>query len=206
MKRKMFFVILWAAGGLVFLAGLATVICNLYVSSIASPYVLTDHSSAPVCDAILVLGARVYASGQPSPSLSDRLDTAVDLYNAGKAPKILVSGDSTAAEYDETAGMLDYLLQRGIPRGDILVDQAGYSTYDSIYRTREQFGIRSVLIATQDFHIERSVYIARRLGLDAWGVPSPDRQAYWLYNRARESLARVKAVLETDILHRIPTA
>ena len=199
MKRKTLHKVLLAAGGLVLLAALTTAACGLYVALVSAPYVLSGPDDAPVCDVILVLGARVYADGQPSSSLADRLDNAVRLYHAGKAPKILISGDGEAAEYDETAGMLHYLLEYGVPRGDILVDPQGVSTYDSIRRMRDQFGVRSALIATQDFHIGRSVYIARRLGLDAWGLPSPDRQTYWLYNRARESLARVKAVLETEL-------
>ena len=204
MKRKILLRVLWITGGLCVLALLLVVGCGLYVSSVAAPYILASRDDAPECDAILVLGARVYSNGQPSPTLADRLDIAIDLYHSGKSPCILVSGDSSATEYDEVAGMLDYLLAHDIPRDDILLDSAGYSTYDSVYRARKEFGLESVLIATQDFHIERSVYIARRLGLDAWGTPCPDRQTYWIYNRARESLARVKAVLQTDILRDQP--
>lgn len=194
---------LLGAGGLCALALLLTAGCGLYVSSVAAPYV-TNARSAPACDAILVLGARVYADGQPSPTLADRLNVAIGLYQSGKAPRILISGDGGADAFDEVEGMLGYLLRHDIPRGDILCDRAGYSTYDSVWRARSVFGLESVLVATQDFHIERSVYIARRLGLDAWGVPCPDRQTYRLYNRLRESLARVKAVWETDLIRRVP--
>ena len=178
--------------------------CGRYVDAVSSPHILDSVEDAPVCDAVLILGAKVYEDGSPSPSLADRLDRAIELYRLGKAPKIIASGDHGTEEYDEVNGMLDYLLDHGIPREDIFLDHAGFNTYDSLYRARDIFCVKSLLISTQDFHIGRSVYIGRRLGLDAWGVPMPDREAYRLYNYLRESLARVKAVLETDILRRQP--
>lgn len=195
---------LWLITGLA-LAGVLTLYgCGRYVTAVAAPYVLQKGADAPLCDAVLVLGARVYQDGRPSPTLADRLDAAIELYQSGKAPKIIASGDHGTAEYDEVAGMLSYLLAHGIPREDIFLDHAGFNTYDSVYRAQAVFCAQSVLISTQDFHIGRAVYMARRLGLDAWGVPSPDRVTYRTYNRLRESLARVKAVLETDLLRRQP--
>ncbi len=194
----------WLIAGLA-LAGILTLYgCGRYVSAVAAPYILQNRADAPGCDAVLVLGARVYDNGRPSPTLADRLDAAIELYRSGKAPKIIASGDHGTTEYDEVAGMLQYLLEHGIPREDIFLDHAGFNTYDSVYRAKAVFCVQSVLISTQDFHIGRAVYMARRLGLDAWGVPSPDRVTYRTYNRLREGLARVKAVLETDLLHRKP--
>ena len=201
-KRMIFFAGGIAALGLLALAAVWG--CGRYVGAVSSPYILDDIDEAPVCDAVLVLGAKVYEDGSPSPSLSDRLDRAIELYQAGKAPKIIASGDHGTEEYDEVNGMLDYLLAHGIPREDIFLDHAGFNTYDSLYRARDIFCVKSLLISTQDFHIGRSVYMGRRLGLDAWGVPTPDRESYRLYNQLRESLARVKAVLETDVLRRQP--
>ncbi len=191
-----------AAMGLLALAAIWG--CGRIVDAVSSPHILDSAEDAPVCDAVLVLGAKVYEDGTPSPSLADRLDRAIELYQMGKAPKIIASGDHGTAEYDEVNSMLDYLLAHGIPREDIFLDHAGFNTYDSLYRARDIFCVKSLLISTQDFHIGRAVYMGRRLGLDAWGVPTPDRQAYRAYNQLRESLARVKAVLETDVLRRRP--
>lgn len=204
MKKKLLKPILCTVAGLAALALVSLFGCGRYVSAIAAPYIVRERENAPACDAVLVLGARVYDDGRPSPSLADRLDIAIELYRSGKAPKIIASGDHGSPEYDEVAGMLAYLLKHDIPRADIFLDHAGFNTYDSVYRARDIFCVNSVLIATQDFHIDRAVYMARRLGLDAWGVPSPDRVTSRTYNRLRESLARVKAVLETDLLHRKP--
>ena len=194
----------WLIAGLA-LAGILTLYgCGRYVSAVAAPYILQNRADAPGCDAVLVLGARVYDNGRPSPTLADRLDAAIELYRSGKAPKIIASGDHGTTEYDEVAGMLQYLLEHGSPREDNFLDHAGFNTYDAVYRAKAVFCVQSVLISTQAFHIGRAVDMARRLGLDAWGVPSPDRVTYRTYNRLREGLARVKAVLETDLLHRKP--
>lgn len=174
------------------------------VASAATAYIV-DAETAPTCDAALVLGAQVYKSGTPSPVLQDRLDYAVRLYRAGKVPKILASGDHGTIEYDEVKGMLNYLLKQGVPRQDIFLDHAGFNTYDSMYRARDVFAVKKVLVCTQEFHMGRSLYIARSLGLEAWGVPAPDKAMYNMsYNDLRESLARVKAFLDTEVLHRKP--
>lgn len=196
--------LLAAACAAALLAAVCIFACSRYVTSQSAPYILQSIDELPACDAILVLGARVYDNNQPSPTLADRLDSAIALYRAGKAKKILASGDHSTAEYDEVSAMLAYLLAHDIPVEDIFLDHAGLNTYDSLYRARDIFQAESLLICTQDFHMPRAIYIARSLGISAWGVPCPDRQTYREYNRLRESLARVKAVIETDVLRREP--
>jgi len=175
---------------------------QLYVDSCAEPY-LVDEKNAPVCDAVMVLGASVYANGTPSPVLEDRLRYAYDLYISGKAPKILVSGDHGKDDYDEVNTMRDYLVKMGVPKDDIFMDHAGFDTYDSMYRAKTIFKIERLLVSTQKFHINRAVYIARKLGVEAYGYPCEDKSIYNMpYLYLRESLAKVKAVIETDILKR----
>lgn len=175
---------------------------QIYVDSYASPY-MTDIENAPICDAVMVLGASVYSNGKPSAILADRLQYAYDLYKAGKAPKILVSGDHGTADYDEVNTMRDYLTELGVPKEDIFMDHAGFDTYDSMYRAKTIFKIEKLLISTQNFHINRAVYIARKLNIDAYGYPCRDKKCYNMeYLNLRESLAKVKAVIETDILKR----
>jgi len=167
-------------------------------------HLIFTADEVPECDAVLVLGARAYESG-PSPTLQDRLDYALDLYFSGKAPKILASGDHGTTEYDEVNTMLEYLLEHGVPREDIFLDHAGFNTYDSVYRAKAIFCCESIIISTQEFHMPRALYMAKRMGLEAYGVPCPDKGIYNMaYNNIRESLARVKAVIETDITKRLP--
>ena len=171
---------------------------QLVVAQSAKKYILHDASSAPVSDAVMILGALVYHSGRPSPLLADRLDYGYELYIQGKAKKILVSGDHGQKEYDEVNAMMEYLMAKGVPREDIFMDHAGFNTYDSMYRAKAIFGIETLLISTQDFHIARSVYIARKLGIDAYGYPCEDKPMYNMRRlKLRESLARVKAVMDT---------
>lgn len=189
--------------GIVFVLAALFCVIQLRINWYAAPY-LVNIETAPEADAVLVLGAKVYADGTPSPTLQDRLDAGYQLYLTGKVKKILVSGDHGQADYNEVEVMKNYLLAKGVPREDIFMDHAGFDTYDSMYRARDVFEVESVIISTQQFHINRSVYIARRLGLDAYGLPSPDREQGRIYNNLRESLAKIKAFFDIEIFHREP--
>lgn len=144
-------------------------------------------------DCILVLGCLVHDSGRPSDMLSDRLRRGVALYEAGAAPKLLMSGDHGREDYDEVDAMKRYAVEAGIPSEDVFMDHAGFSTYESLYRARDVFQAKSVLIVTQEYHLYRALHIAKRLGLEAWGVAS-DYHTYWgqSVREVREVLARVK--------------
>jgi len=176
---------------------------QIYIERSAKGYIIADAPEAPGSDAVMVLGALVYNSGSgggsPSLTLRDRLDHGYELYALRKAKKILVSGDHGRKDYDEVNVMKDYLLEKGVPREDIFMDHAGFNTYDSMYRAKEIFGVESLLICTQDFHIARAVYLARSMGIDAYGYPCGDRGINTRSNKLRESLARVKAVLDTAV-------
>jgi vancomycin permeability regulator SanA len=156
--------------------------------------------------AVLVLGAGVFASGAPSPVLKDRLDYAYEVYEYyNRKIAIIVSGDNGTVEYNETKAMYNYLLSKGVNPDDIYRDYAGFNTYDSIYRADYIFKVKSIIICTQKFHIYRALYIAKRLGFEAYGYAAENKEIYnMIYNNIRESMARIKAVLETDILKRAP--
>ncbi len=196
MKRKvlLIFLILILCG---VLSGAAVLFgIPAYIDGFAADYMVTPET-APVCDAVMVLGAQVYSDGTPSPVLRDRLDYALVLYNSGKANKILVSGDHGTKGYDEVNVMKAYLIEKGVPREDIFMDHAGFDTYDSMHRAKSVFCVESLLVSTQDFHIKRAIYIGRRLGIDAYGYPSEDKEIYNMeYLNARERLAKIKAFFD----------
>ena len=147
-------------------------------------------------DCILVLGAKVMPSGAPSHMLEDRCRRGVELYQAKAAPVLVMSGDHGQVEYDEVSVMKRYAVDNGVPSSDVFMDHAGFSTYDSLYRARDVFQAKRVLIVTQRYHLFRALYIARQLGLDAWGVASDYRPyATQAKNSAREAAARVKDFL-----------
>jgi len=156
-----------------------------------------DASVVPSRTWAIVLGARVWASGAPSHSLEDRLETALELYDNGKVKRILVSGDHGTKTYDEVQAMHDWLVSRGVPTGDIALDHAGFRTLDSMARATPVFGVHDAIICTQRFHLYRALYLGDEHGLDVVGVAA-DRRVYKaeLWNQARESVARVVAMAD----------
>lgn len=144
-------------------------------------------------DCILVLGASVKPDGTPSNMLYDRIMTGVALYEAGAAPKLIMSGDHGKTNYNEVGTMKDYAMAEGIVSEDIFMDHAGFSTYESIYRAKEIFQAKKVLVVTQEYHLYRALYIAEKLGIEAYGVSADLRTYAGQYKRdLREILARNK--------------
>jgi vancomycin permeability regulator SanA len=119
---------------------------------------------------VLILGAGVLPDREPTQVLQSRLDTGLDLFRQGKASWFLVSGDNRAANYNEPRAMRRWLLKRGVPPRLVISDFAGRRTYDSLKRAQAVFGVRQVIIVTSDFHLARALFLARHLGLDAYGV------------------------------------
>lgn len=144
-------------------------------------------------DCILVLGAGIKDSQTPTDMLRDRLDTAIMLYNQGIAPKILLSGDNGTVAHNEIHVMLKYVREAGVPEKDIFCDHAGFSTYDSMYRAKSIFKVKSAVIVTQSYHMYRALYISQKLGLSTLGVAS-DQKRYsgQSVREIREILARNK--------------
>lgn len=187
----------------VFKAVIGTLICvcvllavgaagiNAYMLSYSNKrFVTADGLNTDEYDCILVLGAGLWG-GEPSPMLKERLDFAIEAYNGGCSDKLLVSGDHGTKSYDEVNAMKDYLVKNGVPSDSVFMDHAGFSTYESMYRARDVFKAQKVLIVTQKYHLYRAVYIARQLGLDAYGFEREELK-YPITNSVREAAARVK--------------
>ena len=188
-------------GCLAFLIGATVLLVNEYVQKEGRRYI-SDAENVPEANAVLILGARVYANGNVSLMLHDRLTTGYELYEDGKAPKIIVSGDHGRKEYDEVNAMKNFLKAKSVPPEDIFMDHAGFSTYESLYRARDIFQVKKVIIVTQEYHLMRALFIARELGLEAYGVSS-DRHTYhnvMLKSELREIAARNKDFLMTKII------
>lgn len=128
-----------------------------------------DVDDAPASQWGLVLGARVFDWG-PSTILRTRLDVAVSAYQAGKVQRFLVSGDGLARSLYETRAMREYMELRGVPSSAIVEDIGGMDTYDSCLRAKLTFGITSMAVISQPFHIRRALVIARRMGIEAIGI------------------------------------
>ena len=167
---------------------------NLYVKISINKKILKeeDYKKLSDIDCIIVLGAGIWKN-KPSPMLEDRLLEGINLYKNNVSNKIIMSGDHGRAEYDEVNIMKNYAIEKGVKSEDIFMDHAGFSTYESIYRAKEIFKAKKVVIVTQKYHLYRALYIAKQLDLEAYGVGADPRQYVGAtYREIREILARDK--------------
>ncbi len=195
-KRKRLIIAVFAALLCLALIGAAGVAgINAHVKSFGAGRIISVAEAAELdgVDCILVLGCKVHNNRYPSVMLKDRLDTGIGLYELGVAPKLLMSGDHGQVEYDEVNAMKQYAIDASVASEDIFMDHAGFSTYESVYRAKAVFCAEKIVIVTQEYHLYRALYIAHKLGLEAYGVVS-DVHAYGGQEarETREVLARVK--------------
>ena len=190
MKRLLKFAVLGFFALLVFIF-----LTNLTFYATTKKHIYDNAGDAPNAQAVLIPGAAILANGAPSSIFLDRVDTAIGLYNEGRVSKILVSGDNSTVSYNEVNPVRIYLLNKGIPDQDIFLDHAGFDTYSTMYRARDIFGVSSILITTHSFHLPRAIFIARSLGIEAYGVRA-DTGHILLRNYVREMLADEKAVFD----------
>ncbi len=165
-----------------------------YVVHSTKDAILTQEDAPPeVLDCILVLGCGIRPDGSPTPMLASRLARGAELYQAGWADKVLLSGDNSGETYNELATMERVILELGVPQEALLMDHAGFSTYESIHRAKEEFSVQRVVIVTQEYHLYRALYLADALGLEACGVAAaPRNDAGQIGRSLREILARDK--------------
>jgi len=197
MKKFINFILICACAALLH-AGLSRVV--MVMSAKDKTF---DVASVPPAQVALVPGAGITADDRPTLALRDRIDGAIELYRAGKVQKILMSGDNSSIYYNEPGAMTNYAIEQGIPESDIVQDYAGRRTYDTCYRAKEIFGLDSVIVTTQQYHLSRMVFLCDQLGLNTSGVPV--EQSDYLLNRyvlwnVREVLATLAAYIDIYIL------
>lgn len=176
------------------LALLFIVVTNIFVFATGSNsyyevYQISNQEYA------IVLGSKVSKKQLPFKMLKDRLDTVIKLYNRNKVKKILLSGDDRPAN-KEVSVMKRYLLKKGVPKETIIIDRKAYSTFQSVSRAKKVFKIKQAVLVSQKFHLSRTLFVAKAIGIDAQGLAA-DRQAYgWFlyYYMAREYLANIAAI------------
>ena len=197
--KKIIGILIWLFVAVLIIAlGLNTFVCVSAKDNMYEP----NEINGKQADCIMVLGCGVRGS-EPSPMLKDRLDTAIELYKKGVAPKILMSGDHGGEYYNEVGVMKVYAIKMGVPSSDIFMDHAGFSTYESLYRAKELFGCEQLIAVTQRYHLYRTVYLGSSLGIGIKGVSTNDyNYGGAFYREIREILARDKdfftALLQPD--------
>ena len=195
-RIKKFFIVVLCV---VLTLALAVFGVDAYVKSTASKNIITPEQAEKLqnVDCIIVLGCQVHPDGNPSIMLNDRIQRGVELYKLGVSQKIIMSGDHGQAEYDEVNAMKQTAIDLGVDSSDVFMDHAGFSTYETVYRAKEIFGAKRVVIVTQQYHLYRAVYIAKQLGLEAYGVNSDFHEFRGqIFNDVREILARNKDLVK----------
>jgi SanA protein len=172
----------------------------------ASPRTFTLEE-VPKEKVAIVFGAGLLRDGSAGPVLSDRVETAVNLYKAGKVDKLLMSGDNRFVEYNEPEAMRQYALDAGVPDEDIVLDYAGRRTYDTCYRAKHIFNVESAILVTQQFHMARALYLCDAFGVDSIGVEANNRyflKRSRLYWNVRELFATMGAAWDVMYTHPVP--
>lgn len=200
--RCCFHSLIYISFGGLFLIGFLRV--GMLIYSDSKTRLPADVSDAPVA---LVLGAGLNRDGTPGRVLSDRVQTAAELYFAGKVEKLLMSGDNSTDYYNEPGAMREYALFLGVPDEDIVLDYAGRRTYDSCFRAKAIFGVDELIVVTQAFHLPRALFLCHAFNIDAEGVPADEayyQRSSYTFWWVREVFASVKAYWDVYLIHPEP--
>src|SRR5262249_9134145 len=169
-------------------------------------HIFVDPAAVPAERVALVLGAGVDGEDSLSSAAANRVEAAAELYRLGKVHKLLISGDNSSIWYDEVTPMKRRAVALGVPAEDVVLDYAGFRTYDSCYRARAIFRGDRAIVVTQPFPTPRSVYTLEQLGIHTLGLIAREFHGpNWLQSRLREEPAKVLAWLELHLLHPLPT-
>ncbi|WP_114417382.1 SanA/YdcF family protein [Marinospirillum perlucidum] len=164
-----------------------------------------DEGCVPLQMGILFGTSQYLRSGHPNPHYYGRIEAAARLYREGKIVRLLVSGDNRTRYYNEPARMQEDLRERGVPASALLLDHAGFSTFDTLKRAKEVYGIDKALLITQDYHLPRALFIAKSLEMESYGCTAPGPRWSAMKNILfRELAARLLTLGDLFIWHREP--
>lgn len=157
------------------LVALLILFINFYVILSAKNQIKDNYKKIENVDYILVLGAGI-RNNSPSPMLKDRLDKAIELYKKNISKKIIMSGDHSSKYYNEVIVMRNYAIDCGVLEEDIIMDHSGFSTYESIYRVKQNYNAKKIIIVTQKYHLYRAVYISKKLNIKTYGISAENKK------------------------------
>lgn len=184
---------------------LVVVLPRLITGLYASNRMYQERAS-PSRRVAIIFGAGLRVDGTPTAMLRDRVLTGADLYFSGKVEKLLMSGDNRFVNYNEPEAMRQFALSVGVPDEAIVLDYAGRRTYDTCYRAKAIFGVKSAVLVTQGFHLPRAIFLCNTLGMDTIGVAASN--CYWngspLIWDIREQFATVAAFLDLYVSNPSP--
>lgn len=145
-------------------------------------------------DGIIVLGAQVLPSGEPSVQLRWRLDKAVEMYRLAPCPVVTCGAQGANEPAPEGEIMRELLIADGLPPEQIIAETDSQDTRDNIrnaWAILSRLGCERPLIVTSDYHLPRALSIAADQGLLPQGVGSlcKEELEFWMKNHFREALA-----------------
>jgi SanA protein len=177
---------------------------NRSVNKSADGKIYTDINKIPSKEVAVVLGtSRWLTNGYENNYFTYRINAAANLYLHGKVKKILVSGDNGQTSYNEPYEMFDALVDAGVPAEDIVLDYAGFRTFDSMVRANKVFGLNNFIVVSQDWHCERAIYIGQSKNISMIGFAAKDPNIS-TKTQLREYPARVSAFLDCYIMRTNP--
>lgn len=192
--------------GSVILLTTALLLANHHINKSAENLTFDKAEDLPQIKTALVFGTSKWArGGGENLFFKYRMQAVADLFESGRIKYIIVSGDNSIKEYNETREMKKSLMALGVAESSIIEDFAGFRTLDSVLRAKEVFGQDSIIFISQKFQNQRAIFIGKNhdiyaLGFNAKDVPNK----YSSLTLAREYFARVKAVLDVYLLGKMP--
>jgi SanA protein len=178
---------------------------NYKIEKTSEAFIFDNVSELPEIETGLLLGtSKVLANGTPNQYFQNRIHAAIELFEAKKIKYIIISGDNSREEYNEPLDMKNELLLNGIPDSVIYLDYAGFRTFDSVIRSKKIFGQHKIISISQKFHNQRSVFIARKNDIEAYGYNAKDVDAsIGFKTNLREFFARTKVFFD-QLINREP--
>jgi len=198
--------ILMVLGTAVLLAALLLLVANLWVLGETRERIEHD---LPMCRAErvgIVFGTSHWTrSGVRNPYFEARMSAAAQLLSLGRVDHLLLSGDNRTLSYNEPITMWRDLRGREVPETAMTLDYAGFSTFDTLARARQVFGVERALLVTQAWHLPRALFIAEALGIEAQGCAVSTREVRGQWRlAAREWVARLATLGDLYLWGREP--
>lgn len=206
MKQSFLRAVVWRYIALIFLsimlAGGVLIYAHKTIENYRQ-YILTEMNQLPETDyTIVVPGSAVdYITGLPRPVVQSRLDTALEIFTTNTAAdRIIVSGyeDAVLEDYNEPEIMRRYLEEAGVPGESIIEDSTGDSSYLTCDFLANYDSDATYVVATQETHLPRMLYLCRAIGLDILGYEAPlvDSRRWYAFQTIREAFSNVKALYD----------
>ena len=202
MKRRR--QILYSSIAILVILAIIVALCNISVDRNAEGRTFSNINDVPTMQTALLLGTnpKTRDGKRPSSFYMARINATAELYKHGKFKQLIISGDKRKG-YDEPQTMRHDLIKRGVPDSIITMDGQGYRTLLSMRNIKQHFRVNNMIIISQKWHNERSIFLADKMNIKAVGYNADDvRHPRAIWTHIRELLARVKLFIDLYVTHR----